>query len=66
MPVDGRTQERLGLNSPMDLWQTFCEGTLDITRRDVVVVGTTEYSIEALAKWPTDEAFYEMVLQEVH
>ena len=47
----GELQERLGLETPFALLQTFVDGSLDIREGDVLVVGSSEYPIRAITDW---------------
>jgi len=67
-PVDAEVRERLGLDTPHELLQTFAQGGLDIREGDFLVVGSTEYPIRAVEdwRWPPDEADYvRLVLEEL-
>ena len=66
-PVDSEIRERLGLESPMELLQTFVQGGLDIVEGDILCVGTSEYDIRAVGDWtwPADSADYlHLILEE--
>ena len=67
-PVSAELQERLGLESPMELLQTFVSGALDIVEGDILVVGSTEYPIRAVedyAAGPSAPAFLRLVIEEL-
>lgn len=67
-PVDPELRERLGLETAHELLQTFAQGGLDIQEGDVLVVGSTEYPIRAVAdwRWPPDGADYlQLVLEDL-
>lgn len=49
--VRGELQERLGLETPFALLQTFVNGSPDIREGDVLVVGSSEYPIRAVTDW---------------
>ena len=65
-PVDAELRERLGLKAPMEALQTFVQGGLDIREGDILVVGSTEYPIRAVADWtwPPDGADYQQLIVE--
>ena len=44
-------QERLGLETPYELLQTYVDTALDIKEGDILVVDGTEYPIRAVADW---------------
>jgi hypothetical protein len=54
-PVDSalssELRQRLALNTPHLLLQTFVEANLDIERGDILVVGSEEYPIRSCAEW---------------
>jgi len=50
-PVDAETRQRLGLDSPHELLQTFVDGAEDVREGDYLVVGTTEYPVKSCAEW---------------
>lgn len=67
-PVDAEVRQRLALDSPHELVQTFVQGGLDIVEGDLLVVGGTEYPIRAVEDWtwPMDRAAYHrLVLEEL-
>jgi hypothetical protein len=67
-PVDAEVRERLALDTPHELLQTFAQGGLDIREGDILVVGSTEYPIRAVEdwRWPPDSADYvRLVLEEL-
>lgn len=50
-PVSAEVQQRLQLDTPHELLETFADGDLDILEGDTLVVGSTEYPIRAVAEW---------------
>jgi hypothetical protein len=50
-PVDPEIRQRLGLNTPHEILQTFTQSNLDIKVGDVLVVSTREYPIKAVSDW---------------
>ena len=67
-PVDPELRERLGLETPHELLQTFVEDGVDIKEGDLLVVGGTEYPVRAVAdwNWPPDAAdFVQLVLEDL-
>src|SRR3954452_18572524 len=53
-PVDPEVRQRLMLDSPNVILETFVEnadGTIDIVVGDILVVSTTEYPIKAVEDW---------------
>jgi len=67
-PVDAEVRERLGLDTPHELLQTFVQGGQDIREGDLLVVGSAEYPIRAVEdwRWPPDTADYvRLVLEDL-
>jgi hypothetical protein len=67
-PVDAETRQRLGIDTPHELRQTFIQGGLDIAEGDVLVVGSAEYPIRAVEEWwwPWDgEDTLRLILEEL-
>lgn len=53
-PVDAELAQRAGLSTPIEVWQTFLQGDVDIQNGDILVVGSNEYPIRAVwnyANW---------------
>ena len=59
-PLDTAEQQRvralavrlgLALDAPLDILQTFVDGTLDIKEGDVLIVGGVEYPIRSIDDW---------------
>lgn len=50
-PVDPELRQRLALDSPHELKQTFVDGDIDIVEGDILVVGNAEYPIRSCAEW---------------
>lgn len=44
-------QQRFKLQTPVELLQTFVDGSLDIKEGDVLVVSTVEYPVRSAAEW---------------
>ena len=67
-PVDSEISERFGLDSPMELLQTFVQGGLDIKEGDLLVVSSTEYPIRAVGNWtwpPDSEDYLHLIVEEL-
>lgn len=67
-PLDPETRERLALDSPHRLLQTFAQGGLDIVAGDTLVVGSTEYPIKVVGAWlwrPDDADYVHVVVEEL-
>lgn len=65
-PVSAELAQRLGLDTPHEVLQTFCEGDLDLQEGDILVVGTEEYPIRALEEWTYgDTTSYRLVVEEL-
>lgn len=68
-PISAELKERLGLESPMELLQTFADGSLDIKEGDILTVSGTDYPIRAIGDW-TNWSFgsgetYHLILEEL-
>lgn len=50
-PLDPETAQRLGLQTPHTLRQTFTDGSSDIMAGDVLVVSARDYPIRSVAAW---------------
>lgn len=50
-PVEAELRQRLALNTPHELLQTFCDGDLDIREGDWLVVDGEEYPIRDVEEW---------------
>jgi len=48
MPVDAELASRAGLNTPLEIWQTFIEGNPDIVQGDILTIGSQDYDIRAV------------------
>ena len=65
-PVDPELAQRLHLDTPHELLQTFVEGDLDILEGDILVVDSVEYPIRSVAKWEwKDTYFCRLVIEEL-
>lgn len=50
-PADMATRESLGLKAPHVVYEVHLEGTPDIKKGDVLVIGSAEYQIHDAAPW---------------
>ena len=50
-PVDPELQQRLGIDTPHEVLQTFTQNGLDIEEGDILVVSSVEYPIRAVEEW---------------
>lgn len=50
-PVDPELRQRLELDTPHELLQTFVEGAPDIVEGDVLTAGSEDYPIRSVADW---------------
>lgn len=50
-PVDPELRQRLALDTPHELLQTFVDNGVDIAEGDLLVVGSKEYPIRAVGDW---------------
>jgi len=67
-PVDSALssdlRQRLALNTPHELLQTFVEANLDIERGDILVVGSDEYPIRSCSEWVWRGSVYRHLVVE--
>lgn len=65
-PVDPELRQRMAINTPNELLQTFVQGGLDIQEGDMLVVSGSTYPIRAVADWywPGDSANYVHLILE--
>lgn len=69
-PVDAELSTRAGLQSPLNIWQTFIEGDNDIVKGDVLTVASVDYDIRAVwdySAWdglPQDETVWKWLILE--
>lgn len=68
-PVDPELRERIALETPHELLQTFVVGSLDIDEGDLLVVSSVEYPIRAVAEWAADTsgsgAYMHLILEDL-
>lgn len=65
-PVDPELRQRLGLESPVSLLQTFVHGTNDIVEGDILVVSSVDYPIRSVADWTWQGSrFQHLVVEDV-
>lgn len=63
-PVDPELRQRLALNTPHELLQTFVREEYDIVEGDVLVVGSDEYPIRSCAEWDWHGVEYRRLILE--
>jgi len=66
-PVDADLQQRLALETPHELLQTVCAGSVDVREGDVLVIGAEEYPIRACEDWGPlrGRSFKRLVVEEL-
>ncbi len=62
-PVSAQTALRAGLDTPLDVLQTFTESS-DIVEGDILVVGAKEYPIKAVLNYPMRTGAYKQLILE--
>lgn len=50
-PIDPELRQRMTINTPHELLQSFTEGGLDILEGDILTVAGTDYPIRAVGEW---------------
>jgi len=67
-PVDAELRQRLALDTPHALLQTFVDNGVDIAEGDLLVVGSTEYPIRAAGDWywsPLSANYVRLILEDL-
>jgi hypothetical protein len=67
-PIDPELKQRLALDTPHELLQTFVDTALDIKEGDILVVSSEEYPIRAVGDWAATAsmpAYKWLVLEEL-
>lgn len=63
-PLDAEIRQRLALETPHELLQTFVDNGLDIAPGDVLVQGAKEYPIRAVEDWVWRSTTYRLLVLE--
>ena len=63
-PISPEIQARLGTDAPQALLEAFIEGDYDIVRGDILAIGSVDYPIYALEKWPFAGTYRYRILVE--
>lgn len=63
-PVDPELRERLALDTPHELLQTFVDAGVDIKPGDILVVATVDYPIRSVADWTWGSSDYKALVVE--
>jgi hypothetical protein len=63
-PVDPELRQRLAINTPHELLQTFVNGGLDILEGDFLVYGATDYPIRSCAEWKWRGVVFQRLILE--
>lgn len=63
-PVDPEMRQRLALNTPHELLQTFVKDEYDIAEGDVLVVAAIDYPIRSCAEWDWRGVTYRRLILE--
>jgi hypothetical protein len=51
VPVQQRTVATAGLETPVDMFETYVQGGLDIVAGDILLVGSIEYNVVWVGQW---------------
>lgn len=62
-PVDPELRQRLALNTPHELLETFTKET-GIVEGDILVVGSNEYPIRSCAEWEWRGSYFRRLVVE--
>lgn len=52
VPVSTQTQQRLALETPINVFETFCDASFDVKAGDSLVVDEIAYAVRDAAEWP--------------
>jgi hypothetical protein len=63
-PVDPEVRQRLVLDTPGEILQTFVDNDIDIVQGDTLVVGSKEYPVKAVADWVWRHTTYRQLIVE--
>ena len=64
-PVDPELKQRLALDTPHELLQTFVEGNLDIVEGDILTVSGEDYPVRSVADWVWGGDVYRQLVIEL-
>ena len=65
-PVDPELRERLRIETPHELRQTFIKGDPDILEGDTLVVNSVDYPIKSVAEWVwQDDEFLHLIVEHL-
>jgi hypothetical protein len=65
-PVDSEIRQRLQLNTPHEVLQTFIDGAVDVAEGDILVIGSAEYPIKAVGNWSwRNSSYLHLVVEEL-
>ena len=67
-PIDPEIRQRLGLNTPHEVYITFVDTAVDIMEGDLLVVGSTEYPVRSVADWSAGSymsAYKQIIVEEL-
>jgi hypothetical protein len=65
MPVSPEIIERYQIQSPRKTFVIYFEGALDIREGDLVTFGGVDRPVRGVGPWSTDNAFLEVIVEEV-
>jgi len=63
-PVDPELKQRLAINTPHELLQTFVNGDLDVLEGDILTVSTVDYPIRSCAEWDWHGVVFQRLILE--
>ena len=65
-PVDPELRERLALDTPHELLQTFVDAGIDIEEGDIFTVSSVDYPVRSVADWTWGTSdFKHLVLEDL-
>lgn len=65
MPAGIEIAMLYGINSPRKAFTTFTQGAPVVDEKDILTIGGADYRIRGVGVWPTDNNFYEFILEKV-
>jgi hypothetical protein len=65
-PADAEVRQRLGLNGPIEIYQTFVDAEADIRQGDYLQTREERYSVRAVGDWVefNGETFRQLFLEQ--
>lgn len=65
MPVSPEIVLLYTISSPRESYVTYCQGAPNLIEGDVLTVSTVDHRVKAAGPWPTDNSYYEIILERI-